>query len=146
MQPVTIRPAAEQDAATITALMTVLGYSSPEIDVKRRIAEHAASANSIVLVAESASHVVGVLSFHCAPMFHANGCLGRITSVVINPHHQQQGIGRALVAAAEDFGWAHGCTRIEVTSGDHRADAHAFYERLGYHCDCRRFIKNASIT
>jgi hypothetical protein len=37
--------------------------------------------------------------------------------------------------------WAHGCIRVEVTSGDHRPDAHAFYERMGYKSDCRRFIK-----
>jgi hypothetical protein len=46
------------------------------------------------------------------------------------------------VAAAEAFAWKADCRRIEVTSGDHRPGAHVFYERLGYHIDERRFIKN----
>jgi hypothetical protein len=36
------------------------------------------------------------------------------------------------MAAAESFAADHGCVRIEVTSADHRADAHAFYRRRGY--------------
>jgi GNAT superfamily N-acetyltransferase len=46
-----------------------------------------------------------------------------------------------LVAEAEEFAWNNGCSRIEITSGDHRPDAHAFYEAIGYFQDCRRFIK-----
>ena len=57
-------------------------------------------------------------------------------------HHRQRGVGRALVTAAEEFGWARGCLRLEVTSGDHRPEAQAFYEHLGYQLDCRRFIKH----
>lgn len=34
------------------------------------------------------------------------------------------------------------CARIEITSGDHRPDAQAFYEATGYFQDCRRFIRD----
>jgi hypothetical protein len=43
---------------------------------------------------------------------------------------------------AEDFAWDNGCVRIEITSGEHRAGAHAFYEAIGYKQDSRRFIKS----
>lgn len=145
MPSVTIRPATERDAATISTLLVTLGYPSSEGDVERRITEHIASPRSTVLVAESETSVVGVLSFQCIPTFHANGFLGRITSLVVDPAFRRRGIGQALVVEAEEFGRTHGCARIEVTSGDHRADAHAFYERLGYHSDCRRFIKPAAV-
>ena len=49
--------------------------------------------------------------------------------------------GRRLVAEAEEFAWNNGCARIEITSGDHRPDAHAFYEAIGYFQDSRRFVK-----
>lgn len=144
MQPTTIRPATTTDSRAVTHLLSLLGYPNSESDVESRLHAHLTEATSTVLVAEAEARVVGVLSFRCIPMFHANGFLGRITSLIVDPAFQQRGIGRALVTAAEEFGWAHGCTRVEVTSGDHRADAHAFYEKLGYLCDCRRFIKRAA--
>lgn len=43
-----------------------------------------------------------------------------------------QGIGAALVREAEARLAARGCHMVEVTSNLRRADAHRFYERLGY--------------
>ncbi|CAA9336555.1 MAG: hypothetical protein AVDCRST_MAG40-2194, partial [uncultured Gemmatimonadaceae bacterium] len=56
---------------------------------------------------------------------------------------QGAGVGRALVGAVEAFAWAAGCRRVEVTSGDHRPAAHAFYRAAGYREDERRFVKPA---
>jgi hypothetical protein len=50
------------------------------------------------------------------------------------------------VATAEAFAWAAGCKRIEVTSGDHRPEAHAFYRAIGYVEDERRFIKSVTVA
>lgn len=136
-----IRGARRGDAPAVAELLAALGYPSPVEHIERRIADCAGSISTTVLVAGLAETIVGVISIHCIPLFHADGFLGRITSLVVAAEYRQHGIGRLLVAAAEEFGWAHGCTRVEVTSGDHRPDAHAFYERVGYKLDCRRFIK-----
>ena len=135
------RIARSDDAPAVAGLLTALGYPSPVEHIERRIADRAASVDTVVFVAELAQRVVGVISFHCIPLFHADGALGRITSLVVDPGHRQCGIGRLLVAAVEEFGRAHGCIRFEVTSGDRRPEAHAFYEHLGYKLDCRRFVK-----
>jgi GNAT superfamily N-acetyltransferase len=137
-----IRRASSDDAAAVAELLAALGYPSDVAHIERRIADCAASSDSIVFVAEFMNHIVGVLSFHCIPLFHADGSLGRITSLVVAPDYRQRGVGRLLVAAAEEFARTHGCARVEVTSGDHRPDAHTFYEHLGYQLDCRRFIKH----
>jgi len=138
-----IRSARRDDALAITELLAALGYPSSVVQIERRVAACSAAADTVAFVAESAERIVGLLSFHCIPLFHAEGALGRITSLVVAPEYRQRGLGRLLVAAAEAFAWSHGCTRVEVTSGDHRADAHAFYEHLGFKLDCRRFIKYA---
>jgi len=139
--PAVIRHAHRDDAVAVTQLLAALGYPSPQAHIERRIDLTTASAGTAVFVAELEQCVVGLLSFHCIPLFHADGSLGRITSLVVAPDHRQRGLGRLLVATAEEFAGAHGCIRVEVTSGDNRPDAHVFYERLGYKLDCRRFIK-----
>jgi GNAT superfamily N-acetyltransferase len=60
----------------------------------------------------------------------------------VAPEFKGCGIGKHLVTEAEEFAWENGCARIEITSGEHRADAHAFYEAIGYRQDSRRFIKH----
>jgi len=140
---VVIREARPDDAPVLVQLLATLGYESTFDQVRERIASTESYAGSVILVAEVQGQVAGVLSFHCIPLFHAEGFLGRITSLVVSAAFRNQGVGRQLVAAAEEFGWEHFCARIEVTSGDHRTEAHAFYEHLGYEVDCRRFIKKA---
>ena len=129
------------DAAGVSGLLETLGYRSPISAVEARIARYLASPDSIVFVAALELRLVGLASFHRIPLFHADGALGRITSFVVDSSHRKTGIGRSLIAAVEEFAWKHDCVRMEVTSGDHRADAHAFYLRVGYEFDCRRFIK-----
>lgn len=140
--PALVRDARRDDSHGVAELLAALGYPSTGAQIERRIAGHATSPESAVFVAEAAKRIVGVISFHCIPLFHADGFLGRITSLVVSADYRQRGIGRLLVAAAEEFARTHGCLRVEVTSGDHRPDAHAFYEHLGYRMDCRRFIKH----
>ncbi|RYF39943.1 MAG: GNAT family N-acetyltransferase [Cytophagaceae bacterium] len=137
-----IRNARCHDALAVAGLLATLGYPSLVEDVEQRIADCEDSVHTIVFVAESDSHIVGALSFHCIPLFHAEGYLGRITSLIVAPDYRQRGIGRLLVFAAEQFAWSRRCIRVEVTSGDHRSETHAFYEHLGYQLDCRRFIKH----
>ena len=44
---------------------------------------------------------------------------------------------------AETFAREKGCERMEVTSGNHRQGAHAFYEKAGYEQSPHgRFTKN----
>ena len=73
---------------------------------------------------------------------HVSGGLGRISALVVGSQFKGHGIGKSLVAEAEEFAWENGCARIEITSGERRADAHAFYEAVGYTQDSRRFIKH----
>ncbi|WP_158272569.1 GNAT family N-acetyltransferase [Luteibacter sp. OK325] len=86
--------------------------------------------------------IVGVVSIHITPLFHAPGHLARVTALSIRDGHQRRGVGKALMAVAEQWSWATGAARIDLTSGNHRREAHRFYESLGYGTDSRRFVKN----
>ena len=141
---ITIRIAGPEDAPAVAALLSELGYPSEPRQVAMRLESYSGSAGSAVFVACMGDGVAGVLSFHCIPLLHTDDLLGRITSLVVSAASRRLGIGALLVAEAESFGRQRGCSRFEVTSGDHREDAHAFYERLDYHPDCRRFLKAAA--
>jgi len=142
---IVVRPAIERDATSVSALLHELGYWLEAAQVEKNIALLSLSSSDAVLVAEVDSgvvDVVGVLSFHIIPLFHVVGNLGRITSLVVSPGWRQHGVGRKLAEAAQEFAWSQGCLRIEVTSGDRRAEALEFYQKLGYQIDERRFIKH----
>jgi GNAT superfamily N-acetyltransferase len=139
---VTLRPARPEDAWELAGLLEELGYPSAPEAISRRISACAGLPGVTIVVASSEDHLVGVVSVHCVPSLVFDVALGRITALVVSTAARRQGTGRQLMAAAEDFARRQGCERIELTSGDHRPDAHAFYERLGYAVECRRFIKH----
>ena len=55
--------------------------------------------------------------------------LGLLT---VRPDRQDQGLGRALLAASEDYARGHGATRVRMTVVDRRDTLIAWYERRGY--------------
>jgi ribosomal protein S18 acetylase RimI-like enzyme len=55
--------------------------------------------------------------------------LGLLT---VRPDRQDQGLGRALLAASEDHARRQGATRIRMTVVDRRDTLIAWYERRGY--------------
>lgn len=145
---VAVRLAVLTDAAQIAECLAELGYGTSAALVASRLGELAGSAADAVFVAvgplgsgASGQAVLGVASVHVLPMFHAPGNVARLTALAVRREAQGLGVGRALVAAAEAFAWDVDCRRVEVTSGDHRPGAHAFYRALGYAEDERRFIK-----
>ncbi len=142
----TVRSACSTDANRISELLRQLGYSADLALVHERLGSIAASAADAVLVVEGGDRVVAVVSLHTFDLFHQAGRIGRITAFVVDPELQGQGLGSMLIQAADDFFQRAGCVRAEVTSGDHRPRAHAFYKSHGYAPDERRFLKRYDLT
>lgn len=140
---VTIRTAALGDVEALVALFAQLGYpvdgEGLESRLRRLLSESPLDA---VYVASVSGQVAGVVVVHVEPMLHQECPLGRITALVVDASHRQLGVGRKLVAAAERFLHAAGCARVEVTSAEHRGDAHRFYVGLGFREKRIRFVKD----
>jgi GNAT superfamily N-acetyltransferase len=51
---------------------------------------------------------------------------------VVGEQWRERGVGRALMAAAEQSASDHGVSVVRLRSGSHRDDAHAFYRAVGY--------------
>ena len=55
-----------------------------------------------------------------------------VENVVVAHVHRRRGIGRALMQEAMAQARRVGCYKVQLTSGKHRAEAHAFYRSLGF--------------
>lgn len=60
---------------------------------------------------------------------HGLAFLGMLT---VDPEHQSGGLGKLILAAAEDHAAAFGASRIEMTVIAQREELIAWYERRGY--------------
>ncbi|USX11676.1 GNAT family N-acetyltransferase [Oxalobacteraceae bacterium OTU3CAMAD1] len=138
-----IRRVLSRDSENIASLMQQLGYEATPSQISDRLRGIQDSSTDLVLVAAIEDSIVGCISLHLLPLFHADGFLGRITSFVIDQQHRRLGVGSTLMRAASEWFSASGCVKIEVTSGDHRSDAHRFYEAQGFSRDRQRFSKRA---
>jgi GNAT superfamily N-acetyltransferase len=135
-----VRRAVRTDAQFIAALMLQLGYDAPADLVIGKLDRFENSADNVVFVADAGDRLLGCVSAHALELFHVQGRLGRITSLVVDQSARGSGVGQALVAAATRFCADIGCIRIEVTSGEHRPAAHSFYKAIGFEEDERRYV------
>ncbi len=136
-----IRIAEISDAPEISSLMAQLGYSASSSLIEQKLKQFTDSGIDEVFVAVQNEQLIGAISCHITSLFHQAGRAGRITSLIIDENSRGSGVGRLLVEEAEKFFRKTGCIKAEVTSGDHRLKAHAFYESCGYIEDERRFLK-----
>jgi GNAT superfamily N-acetyltransferase len=139
--PVVLRRATEADAKHVEPLLAELGYPSRAIDIRDRLRRSLRSDGSCFLLAQSASEVVGLLSAELVPYFPSGSTICRVTGLVVSAHHRGQGVGEELLAGAADFARKHHCSGIEITSAEHRLDAHRFYQRLGFSRTSFRFFR-----
>jgi GNAT superfamily N-acetyltransferase len=134
-----IRLATQADAAAAGEMLALLGYPAATGDVRRRL-EALETDRDWVFVVDLDGDVSGLIAVHVIPLIHADGYVARITALVVKERARKTGVGRQLVAAARTFARQTGCIRLEVTSADGSADAHAFYTTVGFHVDERRFV------
>ena len=127
-----VRQAEPGDTHQIAALLAQLGYPSTDDEETQRLAYWLPDPKSLILIAEQGGRVLGCLSLHAIPYLERTGRWARIESLVVDQSSRGRGTGRALVAAAEDAARRWDCLAVEVTRLRTRADAHAFYERMGY--------------
>ena len=139
-----LRTPAVEDAPALVPLLGELGYSVAEATVRTNIINLANGPADRAWVAEGTKGIVGLVSVHLTPLFHAPGYLGRITSLVVRSDARGSGVGRMLMQQAQEFCWGAGCERIELTSGDTRDQAHRFYQQLGFQLQSRRFVKHGT--
>ena len=135
-----LRDARPADAPRLAEL---IGELSHEIDttVVRKNLGPLRTADEIPILATLGKEVVGLCGIHRMRALHRDRLVGRVNILIVTKAAQSQGIGRMLLEEAERRLRKLGCGRIEITVGEERDDAQAFYRHLGYERTTIRFQK-----
>jgi ribosomal protein S18 acetylase RimI-like enzyme len=96
------------------------------------------------LVACDGDQIVGFIGTRVGPLYESDDLYGQIMALAVAGARQGGGVGRMLMQAAETTLIQRGARVSVVTSGQHRANAHAFYEKNGYAFTGRRYKKTLS--
>jgi ribosomal protein S18 acetylase RimI-like enzyme len=137
----TIRDAVVGDSAAIAKLVSELGYPTSTSQMQQRLESILMDDDYQTLVACRGEHIVGFVGMRSGPLYEDEGSYGQIMALAVESNHKRRGIGRVLMQSAESRLIERGAKILIVTSGNHRADAHAFYENCGYNFTGRRYKK-----
>ena len=110
------------------------GSVPPRWDPERAraaLAQAIESPESVVLVAEHRGDLLGFATAYLELNSVRYGPRCWVEDLAVSPEHRSQGVGKALLDAAKNWGRERGATHLELDSGEARADAHRFYEREG---------------
>jgi N-acetylglutamate synthase-like GNAT family acetyltransferase len=139
-KPTTVREARPGDRGAMLSLLADLGYPTEVETLDARLDRVEGEPSVRVFVAERDGEVVGLASVHALHLIERPP-LGRLSAIVVAESARRGGVGMALIDRVEREARAMGCDRLEATSGEGRAGAHAFYRELGFEETSKRFIK-----
>ncbi|HEY0533920.1 MAG TPA: GNAT family N-acetyltransferase [Actinoplanes sp.] len=134
---VTFRPATRDDLPAIMALLADDdiarargGYDAlPEA----AFAQIDADPRNELLVADESGTIVGTCQLTFIPGLSRGGAERMtIEAVRVRSDRRGAGIGRRMMAYALQRARARGCAVAQLTTDKRRADAHRFYESLGF--------------
>lgn len=126
---VSIRPFQSADEAGVIALWArcdlIRPWNDPQKDIQRKLRVYP----ELFLVGTYGDIVVATV------MAGYDGHRGWLNYLAAAPELRGQGVGRAMVAAAEERLRALGCAKINLQVRRSNAAVIAFYQQLGYHED-----------
>jgi GNAT superfamily N-acetyltransferase len=135
-----IRDAVEADAAAVARLLGEMGYASAPEAATAHIARFRDDPASRLQVAvDPVAGVVGLVATHLVPRLDDDAFTCRITDLVVSTTHRRRGVATQMLAAAESEARRAGVPRLDLTSGEWRAEAHAFYLSHGFTTRARGF-------
>ena len=142
----TIRVAEVNDAAALAQLMCELGYETTKSEMQMRMERIAADDCYRTFVAVLDGQVCGMIGTLACPSYEHNDPGGRILALATLGTMRRCGIGRALIATAEEDFAHRGIRRVALNTRLAREDAHKFYESLGYERNGWRFVKQLPVS
>ncbi len=104
-----------------------------------------ADKNNELIVAEKGGEIIGTLQLTFTPsLSFQGGKRATIESVRTDGKYRGQGIGKQLMKWAIERAKEENCAFVQLTTNSERADAHRFYENLGFtgsHLGMKLYLK-----
>ncbi|HWM16381.1 MAG TPA: GNAT family acetyltransferase [Microbacterium sp.] len=121
-----IRAFALRDTESVVALWQATGltrsWNNPHLDIQRKLTVQP----ELFFVAVEGEDIIGTV------MAGYDGHRGWMYYLASDPTRRGQGIGRALVATAEEALLELGCPKVQLMVRPGNDDALGFYDTLGY--------------
>ena len=133
------------DAAELAELMCELGYQTTSDEMRMRLQSILSDSRYGTLVAKIGSELCGMIGILTHVSHEHDDVSGKVIALVVSKKQRRSGIGRALIAAAEKDFARRNVARVTLTTRFERAEAHRFYEALGYFRTGFRFGKNLTL-
>ncbi|WP_018608112.1 GNAT family N-acetyltransferase [Uliginosibacterium gangwonense] len=127
-----IEPAQLKDAPEIARLTGELGYPITLAETKANLEKILKSTRHFVAVSRGQDDkVLGwVVAERCLSL--DSGESAEITGLIVSADAKRMGIGRSLVAAAEQWVTRQGFSSVRVRSNVVRTESHPFYQGVGF--------------
>lgn len=126
------------DADRLLPLLDTLGWATTADRLASRVDKLLSHPDYQAWVA-GGEGPIGLATGQLNWMLQVDEPVAELTSLAVLPEAAGKGVGSALIGAFESWAAASGAARLKLTSGDHRSEAHAFYERRGYQRSGLRF-------
>jgi GNAT superfamily N-acetyltransferase len=136
-----IREATREDVPQLLELYAQLVPDDRPVEASAAIAiwEKAVNSGVAYFVADVRGRIVGTCYIAIIPNITRSGSpIGYLENVVVDAGYRRSGIGRQLLGAAVDHAKKQGCYKVVLKSNKRRAEAHKFYESIGFDGDASR--------
>jgi GNAT superfamily N-acetyltransferase len=132
-----IRTATKNDFTAILELLYELKRPKPKTKAEKtrfekQISHYVSDRDKKILVAESNSNIVGVVSMMFLLRLNRTREELYIPELVVAKKYKRLGIGRLLINSCIYIAKKKNCFRIRLESGKQRKEAHKFYPNMGF--------------
>lgn len=142
----TVRFAEAADVEALARLMGELGYETRVSEMEMRLDELAKDARYRTFVAVKGGKVCGLIGTLAQMSYEYNDPSGRILALVVAGDAREAGIGKKLLAVAENDFAQRNIRRVAVYTHLRRERAHKFYETAGYEKNGYRYVKTLAAS
>jgi GNAT superfamily N-acetyltransferase len=144
---ITVRQAVLADIDDLTELFDLYrifyGQDSNKSAVRQFLLERINYGQSVLFLAlDESQKAVGLCQLY--PSFSST-LLARVfilNDLFVRPEHRQQGAAKGLMSAAIEYGKAHGCVRLTLSTARSNEIAQATYHTLGWVRDEKFYVYN----
>lgn len=127
-----IRPCVPSDAEVLCHLNSEeMGYSFSVDNTAKALKELLRDNTQRIFVAVCDDIVIGYIHAADYQLLYAPPAKN-ILGIAVSSYYRNKGVGRALLAAVEEWAKESGCASVRLNSGAERENSHAFYKKCGY--------------